>query len=93
MSLSDFVSTTACGGSRPPSQGCGQTAGGGSDRVLASVSYTLGAAAQVENMGGEIARLRPRLVVATFRQWTNRELDLRQEAASASAARSSVTSS
>jgi ubiquinone biosynthesis protein len=42
------------------------------------------AAAQVEAMGGEAARLRPRLVVATFRQWTNRELDLRQEAASAS---------
>jgi ubiquinone biosynthesis protein len=42
------------------------------------------AAAQVENMGGEAARLRPRLVVETFRQWTNRELDLRQEAASAS---------
>ena len=35
------------------------------------------AAAQVEAMGGEAARLRPRLVVATFRQWTNRELDLR----------------
>ncbi len=35
-------------------------------------------------MSGELARLRPRLVVATFEQWTNRELDLRQEAASAS---------
>jgi ubiquinone biosynthesis protein len=42
------------------------------------------AAAQAESMGGEIARLRPRLVVATFRQWTARELDLRREAASAS---------
>ncbi|PWG03335.1 2-polyprenylphenol 6-hydroxylase [Sphingosinicella humi] len=42
------------------------------------------AAAQVEAMGGEAARLRPRLVVATFRQWTLRELDLRREAASAS---------
>ena len=42
------------------------------------------AAAQVEAMGGEIARLRPRLVMATFRQWTMRELDLRREAASAS---------
>ncbi len=42
------------------------------------------AAAQAESMGGEIARLRPRLVVATFRQWTMRELDLRREAASAS---------
>jgi ubiquinone biosynthesis protein len=42
------------------------------------------AAAQAEQMGGEIARLRPRLVIATFRQWTARELDLRREAASAS---------
>ncbi len=42
------------------------------------------AAAQAEAMGGEIARLRPRLVIATFRQWTARELDLRREAASAS---------
>ena len=48
------------------------------------------AAAQVEQMGGEIARLRPRLVVATFRQWTNRELDLRQEAASASELRENL---
>ena len=48
------------------------------------------AAAQVEQMGGEVARLRPRLVVATFRQWTNRELDLRQEAASASELRENL---
>jgi ubiquinone biosynthesis protein len=48
------------------------------------------AAAQVEAMGGEIARLRPRLVIETFRQWTNRELDLRQEAASASELRENL---
>jgi len=42
------------------------------------------AAAQIEQMGGEFARLRPRLTIATFRQWTLRELDLRREAASAS---------
>ncbi|MET0375949.1 MAG: 2-polyprenylphenol 6-hydroxylase [Rhizorhabdus sp.] len=42
------------------------------------------AAAHAELMGGEISRLRPRLVIATFRQWTARELDLRREAASAS---------
>ena len=48
------------------------------------------AAAQVEEMGGEPARLRPRLVVATFRQWTNRELDLRYEAASASELRENL---
>src|SRR6185436_2112212 len=50
------------------------------------------AAAQVEAMGGEAARLRPRLVIATFRQWTNRELDLRQEAASASELRENLVS-
>jgi len=48
------------------------------------------AAAQVEGMGGEAARLRPRLVVATFRQWTNRELDLRREGASASELRENL---
>jgi len=42
------------------------------------------AAAQVEAMGGELARLRPRLVVETFKRWTARELDLRREGASAS---------
>ena len=42
------------------------------------------AAAQVEAMGGEAARLRPRMVVAYFKQWSARELDLQREAASAS---------
>ncbi|MEO7634473.1 MAG: 2-polyprenylphenol 6-hydroxylase [Sphingomicrobium sp.] len=42
------------------------------------------AAARVERFGGEAERLRPRLVVAHFRQWTARELDLQREAASAS---------
>lgn len=42
------------------------------------------AAAHVEAMGGEAARLRPRLVIANFKRWTNSELDLRREAASAS---------
>ena len=42
------------------------------------------AAAQAEAMGGELARLRPRLIVETFKRWTARELDLRREAASAS---------
>ena len=48
------------------------------------------AAAQVENMGGEPARLRPRQVIAHFRQWTARELDLRREAASASELRENL---
>ncbi|WP_298672821.1 2-polyprenylphenol 6-hydroxylase [uncultured Sphingomonas sp.] len=42
------------------------------------------AAAQVEPIGGELARLQPRLVIETFKRWTARELDLRREAASAS---------
>ena len=42
------------------------------------------AAAQLEAMGGELARLRPRLVIETFKRWTARELDFRREAASAS---------
>ncbi|MHA3841509.1 2-polyprenylphenol 6-hydroxylase [Sphingomonas aestuarii] len=42
------------------------------------------AAAQVEGMGGEAQRLRPRLVIETFKRWTARELDLRREGASAS---------
>jgi ubiquinone biosynthesis protein len=55
------------------------------DFARALDTYEWGAA-QVESMGGEAARLRPRLVVAHFRQWTMRELDLRREAASASGA-------
>ena len=38
----------------------------------------------VELLGGEAERLRPRLVIAHFKQWTRRELDLQREAASAS---------
>lgn len=42
------------------------------------------AAAHVEAMGGEASRLRPQHVIANFKRWTARELDLRREAASAS---------
>ena len=42
------------------------------------------AAAHVEAMGGEAQRLRPALTIANFKRWSNRELDLRREAASAS---------
>ena len=42
------------------------------------------AAAHLEAFGGEAARLRPRMVIANFKRWTVRELDLRREAASAS---------
>ncbi|AMK19244.1 MULTISPECIES: 2-polyprenylphenol 6-hydroxylase [Sphingobium] len=42
------------------------------------------AAAHIEMLGSEAARLRPRLVIANLKRWTARELDLRREAASAS---------
>ncbi len=42
------------------------------------------AAAHLERLGGEAARLRPRMVVENLKRWTARELDLRREAASAS---------
>jgi ubiquinone biosynthesis protein len=42
------------------------------------------AAAHLEALGGEARRLRPRLTIANFKRWTNSELDLRREAASAS---------
>ncbi len=42
------------------------------------------AAAHLEAFGGEATRLRPRLTIANFKRWTNSELDLRREAASAS---------
>jgi ubiquinone biosynthesis protein len=48
------------------------------------------AAAHAERMGGELERLRPRLVVAHFKQWTARELDLQREAASASELRENM---
>ena len=48
------------------------------------------AAAHVEAYGGEAERLRPRLVVAQFKQWTARELDLQREAASASELRENM---
>ena len=48
------------------------------------------AAAHAERYGGELERLRPRQVVAQFKQWTARELDLQREAASASELRENM---
>jgi ubiquinone biosynthesis protein len=48
------------------------------------------AAAHVELLGGEAERLRPRMVIAHFKQWTRRELDLQREAASASELRDNM---
>ena len=43
------------------------------------------AAAHLEALGSDEARrLRPQLTIANFKRWTNRELDLRREAASSS---------
>jgi ubiquinone biosynthesis protein len=54
------------------------------DRFNRDIQTYEWAAAHVEQLGGEIARLRPRLVIANLKRWTARELDLRREAASAS---------
>uniref|UniRef100_UPI001574EFE6 2-polyprenylphenol 6-hydroxylase n=1 Tax=Sphingomonas bacterium TaxID=1895847 RepID=UPI001574EFE6 len=50
-------------------------------RAIATYQW---AAARLEAMGGEAARLRPRLTVENFRRWTLRELNFTREAASAS---------
>lgn len=49
--------------------------------ALASYAW---AAEKLERLGGEFARLKPRVVIETFRQWTLAELDLRREAGNAS---------
>ncbi len=54
------------------------------EKFAADIDTYEWAAAHLEAMGGEAARLRPRLVIANFKRWTLRELDLRREAASAS---------
>ncbi len=60
------------------------------DEIARAVDTYEWAAAHVEAMGGELQRLRPRLVVAQFKQWTTRELDLQREAASASELRENM---
>jgi ubiquinone biosynthesis protein len=54
------------------------------ERLARDISTYEWAAAHLEALGGEAQRLRPRLTIANFKRWTNRELDLRREAASAS---------
>ncbi len=54
------------------------------ERFARDISTYEWAAAHLEALGGEAMRLRPRLTIANFKRWTNRELDLRREAASAS---------
>jgi ubiquinone biosynthesis protein len=54
------------------------------EQFAADIATYEWAAAHLEALGGEAARLRPRLTIANFKRWTLRELDLRREAASAS---------
>jgi len=54
------------------------------EKFAADIETYEWAAAHLEALGGEAERLRPRLVIANFKRWTLRELDLRREAASAS---------
>jgi len=54
------------------------------ERFVRDIDTYEWAAAHLEELGGEARRLRPRQVIANFKRWTNRELDLRREAASAS---------
>ncbi len=54
------------------------------DQLARAIETYEWAAGHLENLGGEFARLRPRAVIATFKGWTEAELDLRREAASAS---------
>ncbi len=54
------------------------------EKFAADIQTYEWAAAHLEALGGEPARLRPRLTIANFKRWTLRELDLRREAASGS---------
>ncbi|MCB2015220.1 MAG: 2-polyprenylphenol 6-hydroxylase [Sphingobium sp.] len=54
------------------------------DKLARDIETYEWAAAHLEMLGGEAKRLRPRLVIANFKRWTARELDLRREAASSS---------
>ena len=57
---------------------------GVSEQLARDIETYEWAAAHLEQLGGEAKRLRPRLVIANFKRWTARELDLRREAASSS---------
>lgn len=54
------------------------------EKFAADIETYEWAAAHLEGFGAEAARLRPRMVIANFKRWTQSELDLRREAASAS---------
>ena len=54
------------------------------DKLARAIDTYEWAAGHIELLGGEFARLRPRAVIATFKGWTEAELDLRREASNAS---------
>jgi ubiquinone biosynthesis protein len=54
------------------------------DQFTSAIETYAWAAARLERVGGEFARLRPRQVIESFRGWTMAELDLRREAGHAS---------
>ncbi len=54
------------------------------DTLAEAIDTYQWAAGHIELLGGEFARLRPRAVIATFKGWTENELDLRREASAAS---------
>ena len=54
------------------------------ERFVRDIETYEWAAAHLEALGGEAARLRPRAVIDNLKRWTWRELDLRREGASAS---------
>ena len=54
------------------------------ERFASDIATYEWGAAHLEALSGEAKRLRPQLTIANLKRWTNRELDLRREAASAS---------
>ena len=56
----------------------------------AAIASYAWAATELARLGGEFARLKPRVVLETFRQWTMAELDLRREAGNASELREAL---
>ncbi len=63
------------------------------EKFQAAIASYAWAAAHLERLGGEFARLKPRVVIETFRHWTMAELDLRREAGNASELRDALRSS
>ncbi len=60
------------------------------EKFAADIETYEWAAAHLEALGGEAARLRPPLVIANLKRWTLRELDLRREAAAAAELRETM---